>query len=332
MPLKLGMLGMWHSHANGIVNQVAAHPKEFTLVGFWDPDPKVVADRRQRWEPRLPNFRVFDTPERLLQEQLDGVVVESVVHGNLKLARMALESGRPVMLEKPAGDKLDEFKKLIDLAQRKHLHVQMIYLFRYMSAVLEMMARARKGDLGHIYEFRARLPKPLDEYQRFVDELRPYKGGMFFEMAGHVIDMMVAVLGKPKTVSGFLGHHHTAPPAEYMDNGVAIFGYERAWGIIEVPAIEVAPHQRRIEVYGTQGACVIPHLGSGHLPNRNIQPIEIYRTGKPGWERLELPVATLQIADLREFAACVAGQKAPDYNTEHDLAVQEALLRASGMM
>src|SRR5262249_15100631 len=189
--------------------------------GSWDPDPKVVADRRTRWEPKLPNLRVFDTPERLLQEPLDGVVVESRVHENLKLARLALESGRPIMLEKPAGDKLDEFRKLQELAQRKHLHVQMIYLFRYMSAVQAMLARTKKGELGHIYEFRARLPKPLGEYQHFVEELQPYKGGMFFEMAGHVIDMMVAVLGRPKSVTGFLGHHHTAAPAAYMDHGVA---------------------------------------------------------------------------------------------------------------
>lgn len=332
MPLKLAMLGMWHSHANGIVNQVAAHPREFSLVGFWEPDAKVAAERRKQWEPKLPQLRVFETPEKLLQESLDGVVVESRVHANLKLARLALESGRPVLLEKPAGDKLDEFRKLIDLARRKHLHVQMIYLFRYMSAVQEMFRVAKQGELGQIYEFRARLPKQLDEYQRFVDELRPYKGGMFFEMAGHIIDMMVALLGKPKSTTGFLGHHHAGPPAEYVDHGIAVFGYERAWGVIEVPALEVAPHQRRIEVYGTEGACIIPHLGSGHLPNRNVQPVEVFRKGKPGWERRDLPAAALQIADLREFAACIAGKKAPDFSMDHDLNVQEALLRASEML
>ena len=73
----------------------------------------------------------------------------------------------------------------------------------------------------------------------------------------------------------------------------------------------MAPHSRRIEVYGTEGACVIPHLGSGHLANKNIQPIEVFRAGKPDWETIELPAATLQIPDLREFAAVVAGKKAP---------------------
>src|SRR5436309_7510345 len=32
----------------------------------------------------------------------------------------------------------------------------------------------------------------------------------------------------------------------FVDNGVTVFGFDRAWGIIEVPALEVAPHSRRI--------------------------------------------------------------------------------------
>jgi predicted dehydrogenase len=322
---------MWHTHADGLVRQVAAHPDEFTLVGFWDADPQVVAERRKRWQPLLPAFRLFDRPEQLLAEPLDGIVVEGRVHDNLKLARLALESGRPVMLEKPAGTDLGEYRRLTDLAQRKHLRVQMIYLFRYMSAIEELLRTARRGELGRIYEFRARLPKDLRDYQRFVDELRPYKGGIFFEMAGHVIDLMVALLGKPRRVAPFLAHHHSAPPARYLDNGVGVFEYEHAWGIVEVPALEVAPHARRVEVYGTEGACVIPHLGSGHLANKNVQPLEVYRAGGKDWETRNLPPATLQIRDLREFAACLAGKKEPDYGFEHDLIVQEALLQASDM-
>jgi predicted dehydrogenase len=330
-PLKLGMLGMWHTHADGIVRQVVANPKEFTLVGFHDPEPKTAAAQRKAWEPKVPNFRLFDSADELLKQDLDGIVVEGRVYENLKLARMALESGRPVMLEKPAGTDLDEFRKLIDLAQRKHLRVQMIYLFRYMSAVQEMLKRVRKGELGRIYEFRARLPKDLPSYKRFVEELKPYRGGMFFEMAGHIIDLMAAVLGKPKEVKPFLAHHHTAEPKEFVDNGIAVFSYDHAFGIAEVPALEVAPHQRRFEVYGTEGAIIIPHLGSGHLVNKNIQPIEVYRQGKAEWERIDLPAATLQIADLREFAACIGGKKEPDFSFEHDLTVQAALLQASGM-
>src|SRR6185503_14261586 len=140
-PMRLGMLGMWHSHADGIVNRVAENPKE--------------------WEPKIPGFKLFEKPEQLLAEKLDGVVVDGQVADNLKYARLALERGLPVMLEKPAGVSLEEHRKLIELAREKKLHVQMIYLFRYMSAVREMLARAKKNEFGKLYEFRARLPKAL---------------------------------------------------------------------------------------------------------------------------------------------------------------------------
>lgn len=332
MPIRFGMLGMWHSHANGIVREIAAHRQEFRLVGCYEAEADVAADRSRRWGELLPEVHVFDTPEELLRQELDAVIVEGRVHDNLRYARMALESGRPVMLEKPAGTDQREFEEIIDLCQRKHLHCQMIYLFRYMSAVEEMLRLARKGELGDVYFFRARLPKDLDDYDRFVDELKLYPGGIFFEMAGHVIDMMVAILGKPKEVTPLLGHHHRDKPGDFVDNGIAAFQFDHAWGVIEAPILEVAPHSRRIEVFGTEGACVIPHLGSGHLPNKNIQPIEVYRQGDDGWKTIELPAKTLHISDLREFIAVVSGLKAPDYDFEHDLNVQEALLRASRMI
>jgi hypothetical protein len=71
-PLRLGMLGMWHAHADGIVSRVSENPGEFSLVGFHDPDPDVVAEKRKRWEPKIPGFRVFEKPEQLLAEKLDG--------------------------------------------------------------------------------------------------------------------------------------------------------------------------------------------------------------------------------------------------------------------
>ncbi|MDB5384391.1 MAG: hypothetical protein JWM11_37 [Planctomycetaceae bacterium] len=331
MPLRLGILGMWHVHADGLVKQIAAHPDEFHLTGGFDPEPDVVQQRQASWSDLLPDFKWHTSANELLNEPLDGIVVEGRVHENLRWARLALESGRPVLLEKPAGVNLVEFRNLLELANTRRLHVQLIYLFRFMSAVQELLTRVRRRELGQIYEFRARLPKDLRDYAGYVEDLGRYPGGIFFEMAGHVVDLLVTIMGTPKTISPFLAHHHPTA-GTFIDNGVAVFGMEHGWGIIEVPALEVAPHSRRIEVYGTEGACVIPHLGSGHLGNRQVQPIEIFRKGQADWETLEPAAATLQIGDLREFAAVLANRKTPDHSLEHDLLVQEVLLKASGML
>jgi predicted dehydrogenase len=328
--MRLALLGLWHPHAPGMVRQIAAHPEEFTLVGAWDPDAALARKRREEWKPHL-DLKLYDSAEALLAEPLDGVVVEGIVSDNCRHARLALERGLPVLLEKPFGASLAEALATFELAKRKNLHLQLVYLFRYMSAVEEMLTRARRGDIGHVYEFRARLPKDFTLYEEHVETLGQYAGGIFFEMAGHVIDFMCSILGPPREIKSILGHHHPTRGGEFVDNGAALFGFDRAVGIIEVPALEITPDQRRIEVYGTQGALVIPHMGSGHLSNNAVQPLDVLAADGKTWQRLNLNAAVLQIRDLREFAAVVAGKKAPNYTLDHDFAVQRALLTASGM-
>ncbi len=331
MTMRLGMLGMWHIHSNGIVKQVTEHPEEFQLVAFYDRDHALIAKRRAEWTPGIGPMHIYDTPEALARERLDGIVVEGRIHENLDLARAALEAGKSVLLEKPAGINFAAFRKIHELAKARHLHVQMLYLFRYMSAVREMLTRVRAGELGRIYHYRARLPKDRSLYADYVRELSQYGGGMFFEMSGHLVDFMVTMLGPPTNVTPFLRHHHESDATHFIDNGLAVFEYPHALGSIEVTALECAPDSRRIEVFGTEGAIVIPNLGSGHLTNDATQPIQVYHRGDAGWQTLPLPQATLQIADLREFAAVVRGERIPEFSAAHDVAVQEMLLRACGM-
>ena len=325
------MLGMHHDHAHGMVRQVAGHPEEFRLVAAFDPDADLAKDRSRRWGPLLGGLPVCGSAEELFDRPLDGVIVEGPVEENLRWARMAVERRLPVMLEKPPGVDLDEYRGLIDLARRNGVQVQMIYLFRYMSAVLEMLRLARDGELGRIYEFRARLPKDLQSYDDHVDRYDRFPGGIFFEMAGHAIDMMVAMLGRPRSITPFMAHHHPSG-RRFIDNGMAVFEYDRAWGIVEVTALECVPDARRFEVYGTEGACAIANLGSGHLENDATQALDVCVGAEPKWRRQELPAATLQISDLREFASAIGGRKTPDYGMEHDLIVQESLLKAVGGM
>ena len=327
MCINLAMLGMHHAHAHGIVRQMAAHPEEFRLAAAFDPDSNLADGRARQWSHLLDGLTVCGNAEQLFDRPLDGVIVEGRVEENLRWARMAVERGLPVMLEKPPGVDLQEYRELIDLAGRNGVRVQMIYLFRYMSAVLEMLRLARDGVLGRVYEFRARLPKDLQSYDNHVEDYDRFPGGIFFEMAGHVIDMMVAILGRPRSITPLMAHHH-ASGGRFIDNGLAVFEYDHAWGIVEVTALEHVPDARRFEVYGTEGACAIPNLGSGHLANDATQALDVCIGDAPYWKRLELPAATLQISDLREFAACIAGVKQPDYEMEHDLVVQESLLKA----
>src|SRR5262245_24605219 len=127
MPIRFGMLGMWHVHADGLIKQIAAHPDEFELVAVFDPEPEVVSLRRQTWSQLFSHLKWMSSPDDVLRESLDAVIVEGRVHDNLKLAKLGLSSGRPVLLEKPAGTCFDEFRLVAELAKQKQLHLQLIY-------------------------------------------------------------------------------------------------------------------------------------------------------------------------------------------------------------
>lgn len=331
MPVRLALYGCWHPHALGIVRRVAEYPAEFSLLGCWDSDPATLESFVQRGREFLPDLQPLGSAEELLGLPLEGVVVDGRVDENVAAARAVVEHGLPVLLEKPAGTDVAAFRELADLAQRKHLHVQLAYLFRYLPSVQRMLAAWRAGELGQPYLLRARLPKPLGEYDEFVRDLGRYPGGIFFEMAGHMLDLALTIFGPPRRVLSCLQHSYAERSGAFVDQGAAILEFAHGQALLDVPALEVVPFTRRFELFGTGGALVIPHLGSGHLPGVGPPQIEVCLAGESTWRQEALPDEPLQLADLREFAAVVCDGKTPDYSIEHDLAVQETLVQASGM-
>src|SRR5687767_7426892 len=129
MPLRLAMLGLWHPHAPGMAKQIAAHSAEFELVGVWDPDRSLAEKRRDQWAAVLPNLQVYDSADGLLDQPLDGVVVEGIVAENMAHARRAIGRKLPALVEKPAGANMAEARETFALAQRQGVHLQLAYLF-----------------------------------------------------------------------------------------------------------------------------------------------------------------------------------------------------------
>lgn len=337
-----------------MVQQLISHPDEFELVGCYEPEAALISRRSIEWGPLVSDLKFYSRLDELFSQRLDGVVVEGRVAENLGYAGAALERGLPVLLEKPAGFDFSAFQALQAEAKRQQLFVQMSYLFRWMPAVVALREAVRTGSLGEIYEFRGRLPKPRGEYAEYLVDLSDLPGGIFFEMAGHLFDFCLATCGPPRQVRSFLAHHQ--PPGEgvgsiaeydaancgyrtsnatsadaFIDSGVTLLEFDRSLGIIEANALEVVPGQRRIEVYGSRGAFIIPHLGSGHQGNTATQPYDLFTADTQRWTRCEPELGPLQISDLREFVAVARGTKPPEFSAEHDLAVHAALLQACGL-
>jgi predicted dehydrogenase len=221
---------------------------------------------------------------------------------------------------------LPRFKRLLDDAARKHLVVQLGYMYRYNPAVVFLRDALRMGWLGEPFEVHAVMSKVIGAPQR--RDLAAFKGGMMFELGCHIIDLVVGVLGRPASVTPF--KQHVAPVDDgLMDNMLAVFTYPRAIATVKSSAMEVEGFGRRhLVVCGSEGTCHIEPLDKPAVRLALSKPRDKYRQGYQEIPFGDYPRYTGDAADL---ARIIRGEKDADFSHEHDLAAQETLLRACGV-
>lgn len=327
MKLKLAFLGAWHSHAVMHVREAAARPQEFELLGMYDPAPEVIAGNLARWskEPG-PAVPVFDTAEQVLASDADVIIVEGHVYQNLDYAEAALTAGKHVLLEKPAGVDLARYARLQQLAADKGLQLHLAYMWRYNAAIVEMRRLATSGALGQVFQFRGHIPKPLTWHPELAQEFTVYHGGAYFEMAGHLVDLMVAIMGEPTRVHAALGRHYG--DRTEIDNAVVVHECVDGIGTVDTTGMQIGM-DRRIEVHGTGGTALHEPLGSDGLRLYLAEPADGYAAGE--WVNADRAGTDKDSSLLRELAACISGDKTPDFSAAHDLMVQRTLFAGCGI-
>ncbi len=106
------------------------------------------------------------------------IIVEGHVYQNLDYAEQALEAGKHVLLEKPAGVDTEQYERIQDLSVRKGLRLHMAYMWRYNPAIHEVIRLARIGLLRDILYYRGHIPKPKSWHLELETELSVYEGGI----------------------------------------------------------------------------------------------------------------------------------------------------------
>ena len=150
-----------------------------------------------------------------------------------------------------------------------------------------------------------------------------------FILAPHLIDIIVALLGRPDRVTSFSQNlDDTFPWAQ--DNTAAVFEYPDAMATIESAAAEVSSGEsRRLEVYGTRGSVILEPLDP---PSLRLCLDEDRDGYAEGWQRVEIEKRPSHIGDLRALVADIRGEKSPDRSLDHEFTVQETVLRAAGLL
>ena len=323
MRVRMAQIGIAHPHASGKAAAMKKNP-DVDFCGVFEPDSRIRAELGN--SSAYQDIPWFESKEQMLEDDsIVGIAVEGRVLDNLGFAREAIEHGKHVWLDKPAGVDMDEFHTILKMAQEKKLLLQLGYMFRYNPGFQFIFDRAQDGSLGDIFSIRTRMSTNLTP--RYYDSVSEYQGGVFFELVGHVIDAIVTLLGRPEKVTSFMRSDLDIAPG-LSDNTMAVLEYKKAMASIESGAHEVSPFpSRRFEVYGTRGSVIMEPLEPPALRfclsedrGEYVKGWQVVDLEKPGG-RYDGEVVAL-VADIR-------GEKSPDRSLYHELIMQETILRAS---
>jgi predicted dehydrogenase len=323
--ITMAMYGTKHSHAPGVLSAMLANP-DVDVVGIYEPDQK----RRDELETSevgpWSNVRWLDSPSDILEDSSiiavasEGDNAESLAH-----TEAIVEASKHVFYDKPAGEDLPRFERVLASAKRQDLLVQMGYMFRYNDGFARIAEWARSGFFGNVFSVRAHMSTNVsaDSHAR----LAKHQGAILFDLGGHVLDQVVWLLGRPNKVTSFLRTELSETPG-FVDNSTVILEFDSAMAIVDIAAMEPKPAARRFEVYGDAGSAILEPMEPATTLRLCLTEA---KGGFPeGVTTVQLEASPRYVAGLAAFVEDIRGLKRPDRSLDHELLVQETLLRATG--
>ena len=324
--IKIGQIGIGHNHGESKMLAVRKFPELFEVVGY--------AEENEEWVKKRGNLKAYEGLKRMsvqeIIEKSDAILVECDVWELTKYAKMCVEAGKHIHMDKPASGSLKEYKELLDMAKEKNLVVQLGYMYRYNPAVKKCFKAVKNGDLGEFYSVNAEMSTfHSAEYKKWLTN---FKGGIMYILGSHLVDLIVYMLGEPQKITSFL-KHTGLDGVDFEDNNLAVLEYEKALARIYVSSVEVNGWGRRqLMVSGSKGTI-------------NIVPLEntltmTYADTKISTNPYEDMKETVAISDvpkncrydemMQDFYDYIMGTKENPFTYEHDYLVQKVLYEITG--
>lgn len=329
MPVRMAQYGVQHGHAAGKAQAMRAHP-EVDFAGVYEPE--AAARAAVQGDRAYAGLNWYASSEEMLHDPgLVAVAIEGLNAHSLPMAHEAVTAGKHLWYDKPAGDDWPAFQELIAMARAAGLTIQMGYMFRYHDGFARLAEWARGGLLGEVFGLRAHMSTWLTEAAREVIAAHP--GGILYDLAGHMLDQVLWLMDdqRPERVNAFLRNDATPGVPAFADNTLGVFEFGRAVAMVDISAMETRPMARRFEVYGARGSAIMDPMEPA---TRLRLCLDEARAGFAAGEQI-IPLSGMSRQRLyeRELAALLPvlrGERPPDRSLDHELRVQETLLRATG--
>lgn len=327
--MRTAQVGTKHGHAAGKLRAMLDN-RNVEVAGIFEPDAAQRARIRDQ-EPYRDQHWFQSMDEILTEPSIVLVASEGANTESLEQTEALVQGGKHVWYDKPAGQKWAQWQQIVARARAQNTEVQMGYMLRYHNGFARIADWVHAGVLGDVFAVRAHMSTSIPLAQR--ERVSVHPGGIFYDLASHMLDQVVWLLGRPEKVTAFLRNDTGQVPA-FSDNTLGVFEFGKAMAMIDIAAMEPKPNARRFEVYGTLGSAIIlePFEPATTIRLCLTREAEGYPEGMTMIPIEPQTRQSLYELELEALLSVIRGEKERDRSYDHELLVQETLLRACGEM
>lgn len=163
---------------------------------------KIVERSKELSKERYPNATIVRSFEELIKDPaIELIVVNTPDSTHYEYARLALEAGKHVIVEKPFTSTTEEGEELIALAAEKGLMLSVYQNRRWDADFRTVQEIISKGLLGRLVEYESTFAR----YRNFIKpntwkETGESGGGLTYNLGSHLIDQAIRLFGMPEAV------------------------------------------------------------------------------------------------------------------------------------
>ncbi len=238
--LKVGVAGLNHDHAYGLMNQYKKG--EVIILGIAEPDAQLVSRYKKRYQ--LTDSLFYPTVAAMLQHiKPDAVLAYNAIADHLSVVEACAPKGISVMVEKPLATTGQQARQMIALAQQ--YHIQLLTNFEttwYASNQQLYTLVVKQNALGAVKKMVVHMghqgPKEIGCSEDFLKWLTdPVKngGGAVMDFGCYGANLMTWLMGsRPVAVTAITRKIKPAIYPNVDDDATILLEYANgATGIIE---------------------------------------------------------------------------------------------------
>ncbi|GGZ15834.1 oxidoreductase [Echinicola pacifica] len=198
--------------------------------------------------------------EFLNHPHLDMIIVCTASGHHMEPSIAAAQAGIHVLIEKPIEISTERAKMIVESCEDNSVKLGVIFQNRLNEGFQTLLSELEKGSLGRLLMGNAHInwfrKKEYYTSSPWKGTLKGDGGGAFINQGIHTIDLLLAIMGAPRSVFGKV--KTTLHPIEGEDIGAAVVEFDNgAMGNITASTALYPGYPERLEIFGSEGSAIL---------------------------------------------------------------------------